>query len=125
MNHVRNPKRSLPEPLTWAADESVRTLPCHRLPAQNQSGVRRFRAWFERYGLVTVFVPALLPIPMPLKLFVVSAGALQTGIRPFLLVVVLARVLRFFSEAWLGVKLGIARVAAAAAIVETPIKRFR
>lgn len=72
----------------------------------NPERVQRFRAWFERYGLVTVFVPALLPIPMPLKLFVVSAGALQTGIRPFLLVVTVARVLRFFSEAWLGITLG-------------------
>jgi membrane protein YqaA with SNARE-associated domain len=72
----------------------------------NPERVRRFRAWFERYGLVTVFVPALLPIPMPLKLFVVSAGALQTGIRPFLIVVACARIVRFFGEAWLGVTLG-------------------
>lgn len=68
--------------------------------------VERFRAWFTRYGLVTVFVPALLPIPLPLKLFVVSAGALQTSIRPFLLVVALARVFRFTGEAWLGVTFG-------------------
>ena len=27
----------------------------------------RFREWFDRYGLVTVFIPALLPIPLPLK----------------------------------------------------------
>ena len=38
----------------------------------------RFRVWFLRYGLLTVFVPALMPIPMPLKLFVVSAGVLGT-----------------------------------------------
>ncbi len=68
--------------------------------------VRKFRSWFERYGLVTIFVPALLPIPLPLKLFVVSAGALQTGLRPFLLVVALARLLRFGGDAWLGVTLG-------------------
>jgi membrane protein YqaA with SNARE-associated domain len=67
---------------------------------------RKFRAWFERYGLITVFIPALLPIPMPLKLFVISAGALGTGTRAFLLVVVLARTLRYFGDAWLGVNLG-------------------
>ncbi len=33
----------------------------------------RFRAWFLRYGLVTVFIPALLPIPIP---------ALQSSSRP-------------------------------------------
>ena len=72
----------------------------------NPERVRRFRSWFERYGLVTVFVPALLPIPLPLKIFVVSAGALQTGLRSFLLVVSLARMIRFFADAWLGVTLG-------------------
>ena len=67
---------------------------------------QKFRAWFERYGLITVFIPALLPIPMPLKLFVISAGALGTGTRAFLMVVVLARILRYFGDAWLGVSLG-------------------
>ncbi len=67
---------------------------------------RKFRAWFERYGLITVFIPALLPIPMPLKLFVISAGALGTGTRAFLVVVILARTLRYFGDAWLGVNLG-------------------
>jgi membrane protein YqaA with SNARE-associated domain len=67
---------------------------------------RKFRTWFERYGLITVFIPALLPIPMPLKLFVVSAGALGTGTRAFLIVLVVARTLRYFSLAWLGVNLG-------------------
>ena len=67
---------------------------------------KKLRAWFERYGLITVFIPALLPIPMPLKLFVISAGALGTGARAFLLVVLLARTLRYFAEVWLGINLG-------------------
>jgi membrane protein YqaA with SNARE-associated domain len=66
----------------------------------------KFREWFRRYGLVTVFVPALVPIPMPLKLFVISAGALGTPLGTFVSVVLAARVLRYFGEAWLGIKLG-------------------
>lgn len=66
----------------------------------------RFRTWFRRYGLLTVFVPALMPIPMPLKLFVVSAGVMGTRRSSFLAVILLARVLRYFGEAWLGVMLG-------------------
>ncbi len=66
----------------------------------------RLRAWFERYGLITVFIPALLQIPMPLKLFVISAGALGTGTRAFLLVILFARTLRYFGDAWLGMRLG-------------------
>jgi membrane protein YqaA with SNARE-associated domain len=67
---------------------------------------QRFRAWFDRYGLLTVFIPATVPIPLPLKVFVVSAGVLRTPARPFVAVIVLARVLRYFGEAWLGITLG-------------------
>jgi membrane protein YqaA with SNARE-associated domain len=66
----------------------------------------RFRAWFLRYGLLTVFIPALIPIPMPMKLFVITAGVLGTPLMDFVGVVLLARVLRYFGEAWLGVTLG-------------------
>ena len=71
-----------------------------------QGRSQRFRRWFDRFGLVTVFVPALMPIPMPLKIFVICAGALDTPLLAFLLVVLLARIPRYFGEAWLGVRLG-------------------
>lgn len=67
---------------------------------------QRFRDWFGRYGLVTVFIPTLLPIPLPLKVFVISAGMLQTSPAQFLAVVLLARFIRFFGEAYLGMRLG-------------------
>ena len=66
----------------------------------------RFRNWFQRFGLATVFVPALMPIPMPLKFFVICAGALRTRFVSFLLVIALARFPRYFGEAWLGIRLG-------------------
>jgi membrane protein YqaA with SNARE-associated domain len=75
--------------------------------AQPSGRAARFREWFKRYGMVTVFVPALLPIPMPLKLFVVSAGVLGTSLSEFVGVVLVARILRYFGEAWLGVRLGL------------------
>lgn len=65
----------------------------------------KFREWFRRYGMVTVFVPALLPIPMPMKLFVISAGVTGTSLREFVTVILAARTLRYFGEAWLGVTL--------------------
>jgi membrane protein DedA with SNARE-associated domain len=67
---------------------------------------QRFRRWFNRYGLMTVFIPALVPIPLPLKVFVITAGLLHTPINSFVLVVLAARVLRYGGEAWLGYKLG-------------------
>ncbi len=64
------------------------------------------RRWFARYGLLTIFVPALIPIPMPLKVFVISAGAL--GIRAILFTAVLtvARIVRYFGLALLAMELG-------------------
>jgi membrane protein YqaA with SNARE-associated domain len=66
----------------------------------------RFRCWFNRYGLVTVFIPALIPIPMPMKFFVVCSGALRISPVSFLLTVLLARVLRYGGESYLGVQMG-------------------
>lgn len=66
----------------------------------------RFRRWFQTYGLISVFVPALLPIPMPLKVFVLSAGAMGASPRTFLGTMLAARVPRYFGLAWLGSQLG-------------------
>ncbi|HVN04377.1 MAG TPA: VTT domain-containing protein [Bryobacteraceae bacterium] len=67
---------------------------------------RRFREWFERYGMLTVFIPAVLPIPLPLKVFVISAAVLGTPLRVFLAVILLARLIRYGGEAYLGVLFG-------------------
>ncbi len=67
----------------------------------------RFREWFATYGLVTVLIPTLVPIPgLPMKVFVLSAGAL--GVRPakFLLTVLAGRIPRYFGLAALGRALG-------------------
>ncbi len=66
----------------------------------------RLRRWFLEYGLLTIFVPALIPIPMPLKIFVLSAGALRVSPLVFTLVLLGARVPRYFGLAWLGLQLG-------------------
>jgi membrane protein YqaA with SNARE-associated domain len=68
---------------------------------------RRFRDWFHRYGLVTVFIPALFPIiPLPLKVFVASAGVLHTRFGKFAAVILLARCIRYFGLAYIGIQLG-------------------
>jgi membrane protein DedA with SNARE-associated domain len=68
---------------------------------------KKFQAWFHRYGMLTVFIPAVTPVvPLPLKVFVISAGALRTPFSRFLLVLFVARVIRYFGEAYLAVRLG-------------------
>jgi membrane protein YqaA with SNARE-associated domain len=100
---------------------------------------QKFRLWFQRYGLLTVFIPAVTPfVPLPLKVFVISAGAMHTPVGRFLGVVLLARVIRYYGEAYLGIRLGedahgfltrngwnIAGVAVAMALVLAGLVRWR
>ena len=68
---------------------------------------QRFRAWFQRYGLLTVFLPAATPVlPLPLKVFVITAGVFHTPLARFTIVILVARVIRYFGEAYLGIRLG-------------------
>jgi membrane protein YqaA with SNARE-associated domain len=69
---------------------------------------KRFRTWFQRYGLLTVFFPAVVPlIPLPLKVFVISAGVFHTPFGRFITVIVIARLIRYLSLAYLGLQLGL------------------
>lgn len=66
----------------------------------------RFEKWFQRYGLLTVFIPALIPIPMPLKFFVLCAGVFEVPVLTYFLVMLVARVPRYLGLAYLGSQLG-------------------
>jgi len=67
----------------------------------------KFRAWFKRYGLVTVFIPALIPmVPLPMKVFVICAGAFAVNPATFFAVVAAAKTPRMFGLAYLGKSLG-------------------
>ena len=66
-----------------------------------------FREWSRRYGLITVFVSALVPLPiLPYKAFVACAGAMGVSRMRFMMVLVPARVVRFIGLAYLGQQLG-------------------
>ena len=68
---------------------------------------QRFRAWFLRYGMITVFIPAFLPIPiLPFKAFAACAGAMGVTRKRFLLVLAAARLPRYAALAYLGATLG-------------------
>lgn len=71
-----------------------------------QRRAETFRRWFGRYGLVTVFIPALMPLPLPTKVFIIAAGVFGARAVPFLLVILAARVPRYAGLAWLGAQFG-------------------
>jgi membrane protein YqaA with SNARE-associated domain len=62
----------------------------------------RLHTWFQRYGLVTVFIPAISPLPLPMKIPVFCAGALNVRIAYFVFVILTARVIRYLALAYLG-----------------------
>ena len=78
----------------------------HRHHTSSARGAK-LRAWFHEYGLLTVFVPAFVPIiPLPLKIFIISAGALEESPLTFSIVLLAARIPRYVFLAWLGSRLG-------------------
>jgi membrane protein DedA with SNARE-associated domain len=77
------------------------------LDKRTQSGwPKRLRQWFHHYGGLAVFIPVLIPAPLPVKIFVLSAGALGMNRGHFLLIVILARLGRYFGLAYLGAQMG-------------------
>ena len=68
--------------------------------------VERVERAYARFGVLALAVPALLPPPMPFKIFVATAGALQFPRRRFLLTILLARSLRYYVEGTLAVFYG-------------------
>ena len=57
---------------------------------------------FEKHAFWTLFLPALVPPPMPYTPFLLAAGALDYPQKKFLAVVALARSIRYFTFAFLG-----------------------
>src|SRR2546421_10997056 len=66
----------------------------------------RVEGAYARFGILALAVPALLPPPMPFKIFVATAGALQFPRRKFLLTIMVARSLRYYAEGTLAVFYG-------------------
>ena len=68
--------------------------------------VQRVERAYARFGILTLAIPALLPPPLPFKIFVATAGALQFPRRRFLLTIIVARSLRYYTEGTLAVFYG-------------------
>src|SRR6184192_2674710 len=68
--------------------------------------VQRVEQAYARFGILALAIPALLPPPLPFKIFVATAGALQFPRRRFLVTILLARSLRYYVEGTLAVFYG-------------------
>jgi membrane protein YqaA with SNARE-associated domain len=68
--------------------------------------VARVRSAFGRFDVLALAVPALLPPPMPFKIFVLTAAVLGMPRRRFALTLLVARALRYAAWSALGVAYG-------------------
>lgn len=68
--------------------------------------LRRVTGWVERHRILAVFLPAVLPPPIPLSPFLLASGALGVSRGRFLVIYGAARTLRYSFVAWLGVAYG-------------------
>lgn len=68
--------------------------------------VARFRVAYQKYGLWSVMVPAILPPPTPFKVFVFSAGLFKVPLLSFIIAVTVGRLVRYLVWGALAVLYG-------------------
>jgi membrane protein YqaA with SNARE-associated domain len=68
--------------------------------------VARVKGWYQRFGMLAVIVPSLLPPPLPFKIFVLSAGAFHLSWPRFVAAVCIGRGIRYYTEGILAVVYG-------------------
>ncbi|HEY8224748.1 MAG TPA: VTT domain-containing protein [Pyrinomonadaceae bacterium] len=68
--------------------------------------IRRVERAYARFGFLAIAVPAILPPPLPFKIFVATAGTLEYPRWRFLLTVMVARSFRYYVEGILAVFYG-------------------
>ena len=68
--------------------------------------IDRALALFQRFGLLAIVVPSILPPPMPFKVFVLLSGIANLRTSSFLAAVTIGRAFRYGGEAWLAYEYG-------------------
>jgi membrane protein YqaA with SNARE-associated domain len=68
--------------------------------------VQRALRFYKRFGILAVLVPAILPPPAPLKLFVLLSGAAGMGPVRFAAGIGIGRGIRYFGQAYLAARYG-------------------
>jgi membrane protein YqaA with SNARE-associated domain len=116
MRCTKDPSAAFYFPLFAAAGSVIGCLVLYTLLRRGGQAVlrRRFRSEhilrveraYARFGFLALAVPAMLPPPMPFKIFVATAGALEYPRWRFVLTIMIARSLRYYIEGVLAVFYG-------------------
>lgn len=68
--------------------------------------IQKVEQAYARFGFLAIAIPAILPPPLPFKIFVATAGTLEYPRWKFLLTVMIARSFRYYVEGILAVFYG-------------------
>ena len=68
--------------------------------------LKRVNAWVADHPILSVFLPAILPPPIPLSPFILASGALGVPRGRFLAAYSAARILRYSLVSWLAIRYG-------------------
>jgi membrane protein YqaA with SNARE-associated domain len=68
--------------------------------------VDRTLASFQRFGIMTVLIPSILPPPAPFKIFVLLAGVARIRVGQFAAAIAIGRGARYFAEGLLALWYG-------------------
>jgi membrane protein YqaA with SNARE-associated domain len=71
-----------------------------------RENIERVERVYARHGFLAIAIPAMLPPPMPFKIFVATAGTLEYPRWKFLTTVMIARSFRYYVEGILAVFYG-------------------
>jgi membrane protein YqaA with SNARE-associated domain len=72
----------------------------------SQKTIDKSFRWFQRFGILAIVLPSIMPPPVPLKIFLLLAGMSGMSRLTFLIAITSARALRYVGEAFLAVRYG-------------------
>lgn len=70
------------------------------------AGIEKMHRQIERFDALVLLVPTMIPLPLPMKLFVIAAGVFQMKAQRFIAAIVFARSVRYYAEAFIAVRYG-------------------
>jgi membrane protein YqaA with SNARE-associated domain len=102
---ANNPNEVYYFPLFPAVGSLIGCLVLYRIARRGEQYVsnkfhprhlNRVKALYRKWGVFALVIPAILPPPMPFKIFVATAGALNYPVLRFSTVIMIARTIRYY-----------------------------
>lgn len=68
------------------------------------AGIDKIRRRIEKFDALVLLLPTMIPLPLPMKIFVMAAGVFEMRLPRFIAVILFARFVRYFGEAFIAIR---------------------